>query len=61
MFENRYLNVVRFSNLCMSNQTREKGGFKGQRAEFFLSNLVDLLVGMFMAEVSDETEVKLRR
>jgi len=61
MFENRCLNVVRFSNLSMSNQAREKGGFSGRKAELFLSNLVDLLVGMFMAEVSEETEVKLRK
>ncbi len=61
MFENRCLNVVRFSNLSMSNQTREKGGFSGRKAELFLSNLVDLLVGMFMAEVSDETELHLRK
>lgn len=60
MFENRYLNIVRFCNLSMSNQTREKGGFSGKKADLFLSNLVDLLVGMFMAEVSDETEVHLR-
>lgn len=60
MFEIRYLNVVRFSNLSMSNQAREKGGFGGKAADFFLSNLVDLLVGMFMAEVSDETEACLR-
>ena len=60
MFENRYLNIVRFSNLSMSNQARVKGGFGGKAADFFLSNLVDLLVGMFMAEVSDETAVYLR-
>lgn len=61
MFEIRYLNVVRFSNLSMSNQAREKGGFSGEIADLFLSNLLDLLVGMFMAEVSGETEVKLRK
>lgn len=61
MFENRCLNVIRFSNLLMSNQAREKGGFSGRKAELFLSNLVDLLVGMFMAEVSDETELHLRK
>ena len=61
MFENRYLNVVRFSNLSMSNQSREKGGFSGNKADLFLSNLVDLLVGMFMAEVSDETAAHLRK
>ena len=61
MFENRCLNVVRFSNLSMSNQAREKGGFSGRKAELFLSNLVDLLVGMFMAEVSDETELNLKK
>ena len=31
------------------------------KSELFLSNLVDLLVGMFMAEVSGETEVKFRK
>lgn len=61
MFENRYLSVVRFSNLSMSNQAREKGGFSGKKADFFLSNLVDLLEGMFMAEVSDETKVQLKK
>jgi len=61
MFENRCLNVIRFSNLLMSNQAREKGGFSGRKAELFLSNLVDLLVGIFMAEVSDETELHLRK
>ena len=35
MFENRCLNVIRFSNLSMSNQASEKGGFSGRRAEFF--------------------------
>ncbi|MEC7188886.1 MAG: TetR/AcrR family transcriptional regulator [Pseudomonadota bacterium] len=61
MFENRCLNVIRFSNLSMSNQAREKAGFSGRKAELFLCNLVDLLVGMFKAEVSDETELCLRR
>jgi len=60
MFEDRYLNVVRFSNLSMSNQTREKGGFRGKKADLFLSRLVDSIVGLFMAEVSDETEVYLK-
>ena len=40
MFENRYLNIVRFCNLSMSNQTRAKGGFSGKKADLFLSNLV---------------------
>ena len=61
MFENRCLNVIRFSKLSMSNQAREKAGFSGRKAELFLSNLVDLLVGMFKAEVSDETELCLRK
>ena len=61
MFENRCLNLIRFLNLSMSNQARENGGFSGRKGELFLSNLVDLLVGMFMAEVSGETEVKFRK
>jgi hypothetical protein len=61
MFEDRYLTVVRFSNLSMSNQTREKGSFRGKKADLFLSNLVDSLVGLFMAEVSDETKAHLRK
>ena len=61
IFEDRYLTVVRFSNLSMSNQTREKCSFRGKNADLFLSNLVDSLVGLFMAEVSDETKAHLRK
>ena len=59
MFEYRYLNVVRFSILSMSNQAHEKGAFNGKNADFFLSSLVDSLVGLFMAEVSSETRALL--
>jgi AcrR family transcriptional regulator len=59
MFEDRYLNVVRFLNLSMSNQTREKAGFIGKKADLFLSNLVDMIWGLFMSEVSDETKAYL--
>jgi len=55
MFENRYLMVVRIASLSMSNHAKEKGAFCGPGAAFFLSNLVDVLSGIFTADVSSET------
>jgi len=55
MFDNRYITVVRFSGLSMSNHAKEKNAFLGPESDFFISNLTDLLTGIFTAEVSSET------
>jgi len=56
LFDDRYLTVVRFSGLSMSNHAKEKNAFQGPDSDFFISNLVDLLAGIFTAEVSSETQ-----
>ena len=56
LFDDRYLTVVRFSGLSMSNHAKEKNAFQGPDSDFFISNLVDLLAGVFTAEVSSETQ-----
>jgi len=61
MFENRYLMVVRFASLSMSNHAKEKGVFRGPNSDFFLSNLVDVLTGMFTAEVSSDTRALAKK
>ena len=55
LFDDRYLTVVRFSGLSMSNHAKERNAFRGPASDFFISNLVDLLAGIFTAEVSSET------
>lgn len=61
MFEDRYLTVVRFSGMSMANHAREKNAFLGSGSEVFFSNLVDLLTGIFTAEVSTQTRSALRK
>ena len=60
LFDDRYLTVVRFSGLSMSNHAKEKNAFQGPDSDFFISNLVDLLAGIFTAEVSSETQALIR-
>ncbi len=55
MFKNRYITVVRFLGLSLANHSKEKNAFRGPNADFFISNVLDLLAGLFTAEVSDET------
>ena len=61
LFDNRYLTVVRFSGLSMSNHAKEKNAFRGPESDFFISNLVDLLTGIFTAEVSGATRALTRK
>lgn len=56
MFQQRYATVIRFCGLSMSNHSKEKSAFNGAESDFFLSNLLDLLAGLFTAEVSSETQ-----
>lgn len=61
MFTNRYITVVRFLGLSLANHSKEKNAFRGPNADFFISNVIDLLVGLFTAEVSDATRRKFDR
>jgi len=61
LFNDRYLTVVRFAGLSMSNHAKEKNAFQGPGSDFFISNLVDLLTGLFSAEVSRETRALINK
>ena len=60
LFDYRYLTVVRLSGLSMSNHAKEKDAFQGPDSDFFISNLVDQLAGIFTAEISSETQALIK-
>ncbi len=53
--------AVRLCAASMYHQARQKNAFRGSQAELFLHNLVDALVGLLSAEVSDQTRALNRR
>ena len=52
--------AVRLCSASMYHQARQKNAFRGAQAELFLHSLVDALVGLFSAEVSQETAAMAR-
>lgn len=52
--------AVRLCSASMYHQARQKNAFRGDQAELFLHSLVDALVGLFSAAVSDETKAIAR-
>jgi hypothetical protein len=47
--------ALRFVALCMSHQAGIEKGFSGRRGKQFIANLLDTMVGMLDASMSDET------
>jgi|TARA_B100001964_G_scaffold226063_1_gene274576 AcrR family transcriptional regulator len=47
--------AVRLCSISMSHHSRQKSAFHGPRADLFLNNLIDELVGLLSAPVSKET------
>ncbi|MFT7654896.1 MAG: AcrR family transcriptional regulator [Limisphaerales bacterium] len=55
-YQRRLEAAVRLCSASMYYQARQKSAFKGHQAELFLHNLVDALVGLFSAPISEETQ-----
>ena len=47
--------ALRACSAAMGHHAKQKNGFKGQQADLFVSNLVDMLEGMLSAPVSSES------
>ncbi len=60
LFNDRY-HCGSICGLSMSNHAKEKNAFQGPGSDFFISNLVDLLTGLFSAEVSRETRALINK
>ena len=60
MFEIRHSMVARFIALSMSNYANSKNAFRGESADFFFNNLIDVIAGIFTAEVSSDTVTLLK-
>ena len=60
-FQRRMDGALRFVSASMSNHARQNGAFRGVHAELFFSSLIDALVGLLSAPLSDETKDLSRR
>ncbi len=56
----RYKTAIRFGSLSIAEQSRQQSPFEGKQSDVFLSMLIDMMVGMFSAEISEETVAALK-
>jgi len=55
MLRLRFEDVITVVAQRISARVRSKGAFRGKKSDFFCSNLIDIMVAIFSAEVSAET------
>lgn len=53
--------AVRLCSASMYHQARQKNAFRGDQAELFLQHLIDALVGLLDAPISDETRLATKQ
>jgi len=60
-YQRRMDSAIRLASVSMSYQARQKSAFRGIDAEIFINSLVDAIVGLLNAPVSDETAASLKK
>lgn len=59
-YQRRMDSAIRLASVSMSYQARQKSAFRGVEAELFINSLVDEIVGLLSAPVSEETAATLK-
>ncbi|MEM7099732.1 MAG: hypothetical protein AAF541_15805 [Pseudomonadota bacterium] len=55
LFDRRVAAAVRFAAVSMTHQARLKNAFRGQQAEVFVNDLIDIMVGILTTTESPQT------
>ncbi|MDA0977757.1 MAG: helix-turn-helix domain containing protein [Proteobacteria bacterium] len=54
-YRQRMDSAIRLASISMGHHARQRNAFRGQRGDYFVSSLIDALVGLLSAPVSAET------
>jgi AcrR family transcriptional regulator len=61
IFQARLEAAIRLVSISMGHHAREKNAFRGEQSDWFISNLLDAMVGLLNAPVSAETKALTKK